>query len=119
MKPHLSVAAFATLITVYSAPHAYAGCVISPDGKSIDVVTDNGASDEKTCRVACQVETKIGVVQISCGGHAPPLAKAHSLCSFDRPEYWYEKVVSSEDTCKGDEAASAIPATPSKSGPAR
>jgi hypothetical protein len=117
MQARLSFAAFAALITVCLAAHAHAGCVISPDGKSIDIVTDNGAGDEKTCRVSCKVETKVGVVQISCGGHAPPLAKAHSLCSLEKSEYWYEKVVSSEDTCKGDEAASAVPSSPSKSGP--
>ncbi len=117
MKLRPSFAAFAALVTVCSAPPANAGCVISLDGKSIDLVTDNGASDEETCRVSCQVGTKIGVVQISCKGHAPPLAKAHSLCSFERPEYWYEKVVSFEDTCKGDEGA--VPASPSNGGPAR
>jgi hypothetical protein len=119
MKPRLSFAAFAALITVCLAPHANAGCVISPDGKSIDVVTDNGAGNEKTCRVSCQVGTRIGVVQISCGGHAPPLAKAHSLCSFAKPEHWYENVVSSEDTCTGDDAASAGAAPPSKNAPTR
>jgi hypothetical protein len=119
MKARLSFAAFAALITVCSAARANAGCVISPDGKSIDVVTDNGGSDEKNCRVSCQVETKIGVVQISCGGHAPPLAKAHSLCSFEKPEYWYEKVSSSEDDCKGDEATSAALSSPTQSRPTR
>jgi hypothetical protein len=85
------------------------GCVISPDQKSIDVVTDNGASEEKNCSVKCQVDTKIGVVQISCGGNTPPLAKAHSLCDFDKPEPWYKKVVSSEDSCKGGPPAVAAP----------
>ncbi len=86
---------------------AKATCVIAPDGKSINVVTDNGADEEKNCAVKCQVDTKIGVVRISCGGNAPPRAKAHSLCDFDKPEPWYKKVIASEDTCKGTPAAAA------------
>jgi hypothetical protein len=116
MKLRLSFATFAALVTMCLAPPANAGCVISADGKSIEVVTDNGASAEKTCRVSCQVGTRVGVVQISCGGYAPPGAKGHSLCSFEKPEFWYEKVVSFEDTCKGE---SAVPASPSNSGPTR
>jgi hypothetical protein len=95
------------LIMACLAPRADAGCVISPEGKSINVVTDNGASEEKNCAVKCQVDTKIGVQQISCGGNTPPLAKAHSLCDFDKPEPYYKKVISSEDSCKGGSAAAA------------
>jgi hypothetical protein len=99
---------FAVLLAMAClAPHADAGCVISPEGKSINVVTDNGASEEKNCAVKCRVDTKIGVQQISCGGNTPPLAKAHSLCDFDKPEPYYKKVISSEDSCKGDSAAAA------------
>jgi hypothetical protein len=107
----LTTAALAALTAICLASGARAGCVISPDGKSIDVVTDNGASDEKNCAVKCQVDTKIGVVQVSCGGNTPPLAKAYSLCNFDKPESWYKKVVSAQDTCTGG-AASATPAPP-------
>lgn len=102
--------AFASAAATWLAP-AQATCVIAPDGKSIDVVTDNGADEEKNCAVKCQVDTKIGVVQVSCGGNTPPHAKAHSLCDFDKPEPWYKKVISSEDTCKGA-AASAAPVAP-------
>jgi hypothetical protein len=99
---------FAVLVAVVClAPRAEAGCVISPEGKSINVVTDNGASEEKTCAVKCQVDTKIGLVQIGCGGNTPPLAKAHSLCDFDKPESYYKKVISSEDSCKGGPTAAA------------
>jgi hypothetical protein len=107
MKPRLSFTALAAPIAVCLASPANAGCVISPDGKSIDIVADNAASDEQICRVSCQVETKIGVVRISCSGHTPSLASAHSLCNFDKSEPWYEKVVSSEDTCKGAAASTA------------
>jgi hypothetical protein len=65
MKSYLMFAALAALATVCLAPHAEAGCVISPNGKSIDIVTDNGASEENTCSVPCRVDTKIGVVQVS------------------------------------------------------
>jgi hypothetical protein len=95
------------LIMACLSPRADAGCVISPEGKSINVVTDNGASEEKNCAVKCQVDTKIGVQQISCGGNTPPLAKAHSLCDFDKPEPYYKKVISSEDSCKGGSAEAA------------
>src|SRR5450755_3712364 len=101
----LVVTAFVVQVTA-----ARAGCVIAPDGKSIDVVTDNGSRDEKTCSVACQVDTKIGVVNVGCGGTTPPLAKGHSLCNFDKPEAWYKIVVSFEDSCKGGAAAVAPPA---------
>jgi hypothetical protein len=111
MKPRATVAACAAFTAIFLTSRAEAGCVIAPDGKSIDVVTDNGTSDEKTCSVACQVDTKIGVVQVSCGGTTPPLAKAHSLCNFDKPEPWYKRVVSSADSCKGD-TASAPPVPP-------
>jgi hypothetical protein len=95
-----------------------ATCVIAPDGKSINVVTDNGSSDEKSCQVSCKVDTKIGVVSVACGGNTPPLAKDHSLCAFDKTEVWYKKVVSSEDSCKGGAAgvapAAAAPAVDAK-----
>ena len=107
------VAAFAVaIVVVCSAPHARAGCVISPDGKSISVVTDNGADAEKNCAVKCQVDTKIGIAQVSCGGNTPPLAKAHQLCDFDKPEPYYKKVLSSEDTCKAAPGKAATPAAP-------
>src|SRR5258705_14016171 len=68
---------FAVLLAMAClAPRAEAGCVISPEGKSINVVTDNGAGEEKNCAVKCQVDTKIGVQRISCGGNTPPVAKA-------------------------------------------
>jgi hypothetical protein len=110
----LAAAAAAAVALACLAPPAMAGCVISPDGKSIDVVTDNGADQEKNCAVKCQVDTKIGVVQVGCGGNTPPRAKAHSLCDFDKPEPWYKKVISSEDTCKGAAPGSAAPAAPVK-----
>jgi hypothetical protein len=111
MKPRLTTAAFAAFTVLCLTSHAEAGCVIAPGGKSIDVVTDNGTSDEKTCSVSCQVDTKIGVVQIGCGGTTPPLATAHSLCNFDKPEPWYNKVVSSQDSCKGASASAPPPST--------
>jgi hypothetical protein len=119
MKPYLTIAAFVAFTVLCLTSQAEAGCVISSGGKSIDVVTDNGDSNEKTCSVACQVDTKIGVVQVSCGGTTPPLATAHSLCNFDKPEPWYNKVVSSLDSCKGASAApppTALPAQPVKAG---
>jgi hypothetical protein len=68
--------------------------------------------------VSCKVDTKIGVVSVSCGGNTPPLAKDHSLCAFDKTEVWYKKVVSSEDSCKGGAAdtapAAAAPAAVAK-----
>jgi hypothetical protein len=112
MKPCLTFAAFAALAALCLASHAEAGCVISPDGKSIDVVADNDSSDEKSCSVSCQVDTKIGVVQVACGGTTPPLAKAHSLCSFDKPDPWNKKIVSSRDSCKGESAAAAPAPSP-------
>jgi hypothetical protein len=56
------------------------------------------------------VDTKIGLTQVSCGGTTPPLAKAHSLCDFDKPDAYYKKVISSVDSCKGA-SASAAPAS--------
>jgi len=106
MNARIVCAAAAAFVSVSLTP-VYATCVISPDGKSIDVVTDNGSDEEKTCAVKCQVDTKVGVVQVSCGGNTPPRAKAHSLCDFDKPEPWYKKVVASEDTCKGAPAGAA------------
>ena len=88
MKMRLWLAALAATAVAWLAPPAQAGCVIAPDGKSINVVTDNPSSDEKNCAVSCKVDTKIGVVQVSCGGNTPPLAKAHSLCDYDKPEAW-------------------------------
>jgi hypothetical protein len=106
MTIRLSGAALAAVAALWLAP-AHAGCVIAPDGKSIDVVTDNPTSDGKSCSVSCQVDTKIGVVQVACGGTTPPLAKAHSLCNFDKPEPWYKKVISAKDSCAGAPAAAA------------
>src|SRR6185312_6212570 len=105
-------AALAAIAIVCFAPTAQAGCVISPDGKSINVVTDNGTDQQKSCSVKCQVDTKIGVTQVSCGGTTPPLAKAHSLCDFDKPDAYYKKVISSEDSCKGASASTAPAAAP-------
>jgi hypothetical protein len=106
---YLGAALAAALCGLSSAVDA--GCIIAPDGKSIDVVTDNGSSDAKSCSVRCKVDTKIGVVQVSCGGTTPPLAKGHSLCDYDKPEPYYKKVVSSEDSCKGS-AQNEQPAAP-------
>ena len=112
MASRFVLAAAAAVVLACLAAPAKAGCVISPDDKAIDVVTDNGADREKNCAVKCQVDTKIGVVQVGCGGNTPPRAKAHSLCDFDKPEPWYKKVVSSQDTCKGAAAAAAPVAPP-------
>jgi hypothetical protein len=109
MKARLVYAVLAATVFIFQTWPVRAICVIAPDGKSIDVVTDNGSSDEKSCQVSCKVDTKIGIVSVGCGGTTPPLAKQHSLCAFDKPEVWYKKVVSSEDSCKG-EAAGAAPA---------
>jgi hypothetical protein len=49
MKLRLLIAALAAMGVACLAPPAFAGCIIAPDGKSINVVTDNGSSDEKTC----------------------------------------------------------------------
>jgi hypothetical protein len=100
MKTARIVAALTAIFISCLAPIAHAGCVIAPDQKSINVVADNPSSDEKNCAVKCQVDTKIGVVQVACGGNTPPLAKDHSLCAFDKSEPWYNKVVSAEDSCK-------------------
>jgi hypothetical protein len=109
MNARLVYAALAATVFVFQSMPVRATCVIAPDGKSINVVTDNGSSDEKSCQVSCKVDTKIGVVSVGCGGTTPPLAKDHSLCAFDKTEVWYKKVVSSEDSCKGG-AAGAAPA---------
>jgi hypothetical protein len=109
MHARFVYAALAATMLVFQSMPARAICVIAPDGKSINVVTDNGSSDEKSCEVSCKVDTKIGVVSVGCGGNTPPLAKDHSLCAFDKTEVWYKKVVSSEDSCKGG-AAGAAPA---------
>jgi hypothetical protein len=103
-------------VAIGSFQPARAGCIISPDQKSINVVTDNPSSDEKNCAVNCKVDTPKGVAQISCGGNAPPLAKGYSLCDYDKPERWYFKVLSSEDSCaKGAEAApTSAPPPPAK-----
>ena len=100
MLKHLRPAAAAAAVVLSLAAPAQAGCVIAPDGKSINIVSNNSSTDQKNCTVKCKVDTKIGATQISCGGNAPPLAKAYSLCDFDKPQPWYKKVISSEDTCK-------------------
>jgi hypothetical protein len=109
MKKHIGFAAFAAIAAACLASPAQAGCVIGNGGKSINVITDNGTDQEKSCSVKCQVDTRIGVTQVSCGGTTPPRAKAHSLCDFDKPDAYYKKVISFEDTCKGG-SASATPA---------
>lgn len=48
----------------------------------------------------CQVDTKRGRTVVSCGGNTPPCAKGHTLCDFDKPEPWYDKVVLAEGTCQ-------------------
>jgi hypothetical protein len=112
MKTGLVHAALvATVLAVQSWP-VRATCIIAPDGKSINVVTDNGSSDAKSCQVSCKVDTKIGVVSVSCGGTTPPLAKDHSLCAFDKDEVWYKKVVSSEDSCKAGAASAPAAVAP-------
>jgi hypothetical protein len=108
MNIRLVCAALAATALVCQFTAAQATCVIAPDHKSISVVTDNGASDEKSCSVSCKVDTKVGVLQVGCGGTTPPLAKGHPLCGFDKPDAFYNKVVSSEDSCKGD--AAEVPA---------
>jgi hypothetical protein len=90
-KSACPVAALAATVLVFQSMPVRATCIIAPDGKSINVVTDNGSSDEKSCQVSCKVDTKIGVVSVSCGGNTPPLAKDHSLCAFDKTEVWYKK----------------------------
>jgi hypothetical protein len=110
MKIRILVAALAATGAACLAPPAMAGCIIAPDGKSINVVTDNASSSERTCAVSCKVDTKIGVVQVACGGNTPPLAKTHSLCDYDKPDAYYKKVISSEDSCKT--AANEAPAQP-------
>src|SRR5471032_1702813 len=109
MNARLLCAALAATVLVYQFTAAQATCVISSDHKAISIVTDNGASDEKTCSVSCKVDTKVGVLQVGCGGTTPPLAKNHSLCEFDKPDAFYNKIVSSEDSCKG--GAAEAPAT--------
>lgn len=110
MKAYPAALIVAAMVSWLAVP-AQAGCVIAPDQKSINVVADNPSSDEKNCAVTCQVDTKIGVVQVACGGNTPPLAKEHSLCAFDKSEPWYKKVVSTEDSCKA-----VAGSTPSESG---
>src|ERR1700680_1668931 len=107
MNARLVCAALAATVFIFQSMPVWATCVIAPDGKSINVVTDNGSSDEKSCPVRCKVATKIGGVSVSCGGNTAPLAKDHSLCAFDKTEVWYKKVVSSEDSCKGGAADTA------------
>jgi len=108
MKKRLMLVSAAVLAATWQPPPALAGCVIAPDRKSINVVTDNASSDEKNCAVSCKVDTKVGVVTVACGGNTPPLAKGHSLCEFDKPEPWYKKVISAQDSCKT--IAGAVPA---------
>jgi hypothetical protein len=100
MKKHLVLAAAAAIAAAWLTPPAGAGCLIGPDGKSINVVTDNASSDQQNCAVSCKVGTKVGVVTVACGGTTPPFSKGHSLCDFDKPEPWYKKVISSQDSCK-------------------
>jgi hypothetical protein len=100
MRTVLAAAAAAALVLSCLVQPSRAGCVISGDGSAIDMVTDNGETSEKNCAVKCQVDTVRGVAQLSCGGNTPPLARAHSLCNFDRGPGYYKKVLSSEDTCK-------------------
>ena len=79
MKPRLSLAAFAALITVCLAPRADAGCVISPDGRSIDVVTDNGTGNEKTCRELLRIDPRErdgGPVSIQLFGADPQIMRS-------------------------------------------
>jgi len=109
MKPFMIGAAAAAVLLSCLASSAHATCVISPDGSSIDVVTDNGEPGEKNCAVKCQVDTQRGVAQVSCGGNTPPLARAHSLCNFDRAPGYYRKVLSSEDSCKATPAGAGAP----------
>ncbi len=116
MTNSIVCAAFAASVAVVLAAPAQAGCVISPDGKSINVVADNPSSDAKTCQVACQVDTKIGVVQVACGGTTPPLAKDQSLCAFDKPEPYYKKVVSAKGDCHATEGAATQPVSAPKPG---
>ena len=51
MNIGLRFAAFSALAAVCLVPRAEAGCVIPPDGKSINVITDNGSGEEKSCAV--------------------------------------------------------------------
>ena len=44
--------------------------------------------------------------------HDTPVAKGHSLCGFDKPEAFYNKVVSSEDSCKGGAAEAPAAVAP-------
>lgn len=96
----IRIIACAAVGAVISIEAASAGCLISQDRKSINVVTDNSTTDGKSCSVTCKVETKNGPANISCGGTTPPLAKDHSLCDFDKPEPYYDKVVSATGTCR-------------------
>lgn len=102
----IAVAAFSVSVLSGSSD---AGCVISADGSAIDMVTDNGASEEKNCAIKCSVETTRGVAQMSCGGNTPPLARGHSLCNYDRAPGYYKKVLSQEDSCKGGAGPAAAP----------
>jgi hypothetical protein len=108
MTTRLAAAAVAALILAGLAMPALAGCVIAPDHKSINVVADNPSNDEKNCAVSCKVDTRIGVVEIGCGGVTPPLVKGQSLCAFDKPDAWYKKVISASDKCEA--SADAAPA---------
>lgn len=113
MKNQCLLVAAAAALVLCLASSAQAGCVIAPDGKSIKVVADNPSREEKNCAVKCQVDTKVGVVQLSCGGNTPPLAKDHALSDFDKPARWYNKVVSAQESCQpipGRAPAAAAPA---------
>jgi hypothetical protein len=63
------------------------------------MVADNASAEQKNCRVNCLVDTVRGTFNISCGGQAPPHAKAHEMCNFDKPEPFYNKVLSVENAC--------------------
>lgn len=109
MRPIFVCAAVVVLLASSLTLPAHATCVISADGASIDVITDNGDSAEQNCAVKCQVDTQRGVAQVSCGGNAPPLARAHALCNFERAPGYYKKVLSSEDSCKATPAGAVAP----------
>src|SRR5437763_17180209 len=98
MRASFKFATFAFMAISSIGSPAQAGCIISADQKSINVVTDNASSDEKNCAVKCRVDTKIGIAQVSCGGNTPPLAKDYSVCAYDKSEPWYKKGISSEDS---------------------
>lgn len=76
MKMRLSFVAVAATAVAWLTPPPQAGCVIALE------------SDEKNFTVSCKVDTKIGVVQVSCAGNTPPLAKTYSLCEYNKAGPW-------------------------------